>query len=59
VQKASSDLRTVLGEPELQQKFAMQGTFVHPMSGAELAAFVRSEQQMWKPIVRRAGLGPR
>jgi tripartite-type tricarboxylate transporter receptor subunit TctC len=59
VQKASSDLRTVLGEPELQQKFASQGTFVHPMSGTELAAFVRSEQEMWKPIVRQAGLAPR
>lgn len=58
VAKVSRDLRNVLDQPELQQKFAALGTFVHPMTPSELAAFILSEQRMWRPIVRQAGIGP-
>ena len=29
-----------------------------PMTPAELLAFIEAEQQMWKPIVRKAGIEP-
>ena len=58
IEKVSRDLQIVLGHPELQQKFAALGTFVHPMKQSELLAFIRNEQQMWKPIVRKAGIEP-
>jgi len=49
--KASNDLRTLLARPELHQRFAELGTYVHPMSPDELTDFIRSQQQMWKPVI--------
>jgi hypothetical protein len=28
------------------------------MTRSELSAFIRDEQQMWRPIVRKAGIEP-
>lgn len=53
VQKVNRDLRTVLGQPELQQKLAELGTYVHPMSVPETARFIASEQERWQPIARK------
>jgi len=53
VRKASNDLRTVLSRPGLQQRFAELGTYVRPMSSGELADFIRSQQQVWKPVITR------
>jgi tripartite-type tricarboxylate transporter receptor subunit TctC len=52
VHKVSEDLRTVLSEPELKNRFATLGTYAHPMTPAEAAIFIRSEQALWRPIVR-------
>jgi len=51
--KASNDLRTVLARQELQQRFVELGTYVHSMSPGELADFIRSQQQVWKPVITR------
>jgi len=53
VQKLNGDLRTVLGQPELQEKLAKLGTYVHPMSVSETAQFIESEQKLWQPIARK------
>jgi tripartite-type tricarboxylate transporter receptor subunit TctC len=50
------DLQNVLGQPDLQERLATLGSFVHPMTPSELTAFIHREQAMWKPIVRQAGL---
>jgi putative tricarboxylic transport membrane protein len=52
VHKVSKDLRAVLAEPELQKRFAALGTYAHAMTPAEAAVFIRSEQALWRPIVR-------
>ena len=44
VQKVNRDLRSALDEPEVRRKFATLGTYPRPMSPAETAAFIRSEQ---------------
>jgi tripartite-type tricarboxylate transporter receptor subunit TctC len=54
--KASEDLRTVLEQPELKRRFADLGTYRRPMSPAELARFIASQQHMWAPVIARIGL---
>jgi tripartite-type tricarboxylate transporter receptor subunit TctC len=58
VRKVSLDLRAVLQQPELQQRFATLGTYARSLSPEELAHFIRGEQQLWKPVVKQLGLGP-
>lgn len=53
VQKINHDLVAVLGEPELKQKFESLGTYVRPMSRAETAEFIQSEQKIWQPLARK------
>jgi tripartite-type tricarboxylate transporter receptor subunit TctC len=49
--KISDDLRTVLARPELQQRFADLGTSIKPTSPAELTAFIREQQRIWRPVI--------
>jgi tripartite-type tricarboxylate transporter receptor subunit TctC len=56
--KASEDLRAVLGQGELRKRFADLGTYLRPMSGDELAAFIAAQQQMWAPVIAEIGTQP-
>jgi tripartite-type tricarboxylate transporter receptor subunit TctC len=56
VQKVGRDLRAVLEQPEVVQRFATLGTYTRSLSIAELAAFIHSEQQLWKPVISQMGL---
>jgi tripartite-type tricarboxylate transporter receptor subunit TctC len=56
--RLTEDLRTVLARQELKQKFERLGTFVRPMSPTETTEFIRQEQAVWRPVVRRLGLRP-
>ena len=56
MRKAGEDLRRVLREPELQRRFAALGTYARSLSSAETAEFIRSEQALWRPIVRQVGM---
>jgi len=49
--KVSDDLRTILGRPELKQRFLELGSYTRPMSPDELTSFIRKEQELWRPIV--------
>jgi tripartite-type tricarboxylate transporter receptor subunit TctC len=49
--KISNDLRTVLARPELQQRFADLGTSINPTTPAELTAFIREQQRVWRPVI--------
>jgi len=52
IQKINADLRIVLAEPDLIEKFANIGTYPQPLSPAETTAFMRAEEQLWWPVVR-------
>jgi tripartite-type tricarboxylate transporter receptor subunit TctC len=52
-QKLHNDLRKVLARPDVQKKYADLGTYTRQMSLPELATFIRSEQELWRPIVRQ------
>ncbi len=49
--KLSADLRTVLAKPELKKRFEDLGTYIRPMTPEELTAFIREQQQTWRPVI--------
>jgi tripartite-type tricarboxylate transporter receptor subunit TctC len=53
VRKVSDDLRAVLVKPEIKDKLAARGSYVHPATAAEALAFVRSQQELWKPALEQ------
>lgn len=56
VQKVSEDLGAAVVQPEARRKLEELGAFPRPLSPGETAAFVRAEQQAWRPRVREVGL---
>jgi tripartite-type tricarboxylate transporter receptor subunit TctC len=50
--RIAADLATVLAQPEVKDKLATLGTYVRALSPNETAAFIKSEQALWWPIVR-------
>lgn len=53
VQKINADLRIVLAQAELKRKFEGIGTYPHAMSPDETRAFIKAEQALWWPVVRK------
>jgi tripartite-type tricarboxylate transporter receptor subunit TctC len=53
VRKVSDDLRAVLLKPEINDKLVGRGAYVHPASPAEAEAFVRGQQELWKPALEQ------
>jgi tripartite-type tricarboxylate transporter receptor subunit TctC len=56
VQKINGDLRMSLAQPALIRKFEEMGDYTRPMTPSELSSFVRSERELWGPIVRQIGI---
>ena len=56
VSKIRDDLYTVLGQPEVKQKFEDFSISIRPMSSEQMRAFIASERQLWKPVVKQIGL---
>jgi tripartite-type tricarboxylate transporter receptor subunit TctC len=54
--KVNWDLRAVLDEAGVKERFATLGTYPRDMSPAEVARFIRAEQELWKPIVKQVGV---
>jgi tripartite-type tricarboxylate transporter receptor subunit TctC len=51
IRKLNHDLNGVLAQDELQRTYRTLGVYARPMSPAETAAFIRGEQDLWRPIV--------
>jgi len=49
--KISDDLRAVVVQPGVQPRFMDLGTYIRPTTPAELTAFIRDQQQIWRPII--------
>lgn len=58
VEKINADLRLALARPEVVKKLEELGNYTRPMSPQELADFVRSERELWRPIVTQIGISP-
>ena len=46
----------VLARAEVKQKFDALSLSTRPMSPQELCDFIRSEQQLWKPVIKQIGV---
>ncbi len=55
VSQIRDDLRWTLEDPGLRKRYEEIGTFPHPASIEETHAFIKAEQDMWRPIVRQIG----
>ena len=57
--KISEDLNAVMAEPAMKKKLEEIASYTRLMTPAELLAYVRKEQQLWKPVIEQVGLkGP-
>jgi tripartite-type tricarboxylate transporter receptor subunit TctC len=56
IQKVSRDLHAILNEATVREKFETLGVYPLPKSPAETTEFIRSEQQLWRPVIKEAGL---
>jgi tripartite-type tricarboxylate transporter receptor subunit TctC len=55
VGKLRADLRAVLDQSEVRQRLEALATYALPLSPTETAAFIRTERDRWRPIVRQVG----
>ena len=51
VSQISDDLRSTLSDPELRKRYEQIGTVPLPSTRAETLAYIKTEQEMWAPIV--------
>jgi tripartite-type tricarboxylate transporter receptor subunit TctC len=56
VRKISDDLRAVLTDPEIRDKLVARGAYVHPATPTEAQAFVRGQQELWKPALEHIAM---
>jgi tripartite-type tricarboxylate transporter receptor subunit TctC len=56
IEKVSFDLQAVLRQSAVREKFEILGVYPLPKSPTETAGFIRSERQLWKPVIKEAGL---
>jgi tripartite-type tricarboxylate transporter receptor subunit TctC len=59
VRNISDGLNTALSDPVLVRQFQDVGAVARPMTPAQTQEFIRSEQQLWRPVVRQIGLRSR
>ncbi|MPZ55935.1 MAG: tripartite tricarboxylate transporter substrate binding protein [Rhizobiales bacterium] len=53
IAKASEGLNAALNMAQVKDRLAARGSFVRPMSPAEVTAFIREQQELWKPAIAR------
>ena len=56
VRQVRQDLRSALEHPELKQRLETLAVYTRVMSPAQLDAYIRNEQELWKPVIRQVGL---
>ena len=54
--KIGDDLRSILADSALLQRFEELGAIAGTMTPAQVQQFIRAEQKFWRPTVRRVGL---
>jgi tripartite-type tricarboxylate transporter receptor subunit TctC len=56
VQKLNADLHAALSKPELMLRYEALGAASQTMSLPQIQAYIRAEQELWRPVVRQIGL---
>jgi tripartite-type tricarboxylate transporter receptor subunit TctC len=52
IRTVSQDLAKVVSDPDTRRRLAQLGSYSHPMSPAEVTAFVQEQQRTWKPALQ-------
>jgi tripartite-type tricarboxylate transporter receptor subunit TctC len=52
VRKLAADMKSVLAQPDVQERFHKLGTYSRDMTPAQLLKYMHDEEQKWWPIVR-------
>jgi tripartite-type tricarboxylate transporter receptor subunit TctC len=55
VSQIRRDLREILQDPELRRRYEASGTFPRPATIEQTLAYIKAEQDLWRPIVRQVG----
>ncbi len=58
VQKLNAQVNTIVQMPEVRQQFAKLGLLPAPMKSDEFAKFVRNEIEVYRRVVKQAGIQP-
>ena len=58
IEKVNADLRKAVTAPEVLERFETLGTYSRDLTPAQTADFIRSEEELWWPIVRRLNAQP-
>jgi tripartite-type tricarboxylate transporter receptor subunit TctC len=53
IQKLNKDLRAVIAEKDVQERFQTGGTYSRDLTPAQTDEFMRNEEKLWWPIVRK------
>ncbi|MGH6665813.1 MAG: hypothetical protein ACREB2_13085, partial [Pseudolabrys sp.] len=53
VAKLNKDVRAVLAAPDIQERLRVLGTYTRELNPAQTAAFIKDEEALWWPIVRK------
>ena len=53
IEKLNKDLRAVLAQPDVQERLRVLGTYTRDLTPVQTAEFMRNEERLWWPIVRR------
>jgi tripartite-type tricarboxylate transporter receptor subunit TctC len=56
VHKINQDLKDVLRDASVQQRFETLGVYARAMSASETSDFIRRERELWRPVIHGAGL---
>lgn len=54
--RINADLRTVLDQPEIHEKFATLGTYSVARSPSEVTAYIQQQRAVWRPVIHKIGL---
>jgi tripartite-type tricarboxylate transporter receptor subunit TctC len=58
VRKLNESINAIVLEPKVKEQFAKLGILPAPMKPEEFGKFVRSEMEVYRKIVRAAGIEP-
>jgi len=53
IQKLNADLRKVVAMSDVVERFHALGTYSRDLTPAQTGEFMRSEEELWWPIVRQ------
>ena len=53
IRKVNAELRQVVAMPEVVERFQALGTYTRDLTPEQTGEFIRSEERLWWPIVRR------